>query len=327
MNVILMMALLGCESDYDRAEREWEETFGQIAASYQARDVRAEPEVAPDQVAGRKVFVDSYRSSDAKEPYEATTAAEVGLVVVEHVVHEAQPSVTYEGGAKGYAGEVTTVAWAHPEGKQVASMKWRCSPPLSTFQMVDLQTGSAQFTLDERCGGSREQRLKFGGKLVGAILPDGTNTDAAGTEAYLALAAKHAGLEGAPASPTPPAVTGRKVLLLFPEGDAWKVWQKPTHLPAEAMATSADEVGVLVYARITHEPKPSVDLGSGVVGFTGTARLTAVAVPEGTVVAAIDAACELPTPEEAAVLADILPERRCTLPAAAVRELAGDLTR
>ena len=292
-----LLALPGCESDEERAARVWTETFGEVAAQYNNRLLAGSIEMDPRLVRGRKVLVDTTPPLVPRSPasYEATTADEVGLVVVDATVTDPAPSVTYEGGGRGYGGQVTEAAFAHPEGKLVYLKTRRCEPDAVTLGVTTFGSGMSTHSSDNTCGGSRDSRLRHGGQLVGAIQQLGDETDAESAKAYEALlAAAEAHLSEAVA-PTLPDLAGRRVLHLSPWPDgSWKVAQEARFLPAGRTAMNVAEVGLVAFDVTTWEAAPSRTYAHGVPGYAGTTTYVAVAMPEAVVVGRASAPCELP---------------------------------
>ncbi len=304
--------LFACETETERLDREWDEQFGEIVRQYKRQEAGA-PEIEPAAVYGRKLLVDRWRPYGVEfQPYEAKTGAEVGVFVASKAVSDPTPSATYEGGVKGFGGTVTMVAYAHPEGKVVATKSYHCNAPYQSYQTVDINTGARIGPKEEHCDADREGLLKFGARVVDAVPPVGSNVGAKDTQAYLALVDGTLALVGNEVAPTPVKVQGRKVLLVTLESDEVQLQQDGGWVSTSGLAAGPGEVGVIALLKTTLEETPSVTYECGVLGIRGTSELTLVAVPEQAVVARTPVTCELPSEKSAATLADLLPQRSCS---------------
>lgn len=181
--------------------------------------------------------------------------------------------------------------------------------PLVAYEGDGIQYGNA-------CSGSKRARLDFGGELTGAVLPIGRNVDAKTTLALEELAARYVDRVGEPMVADGPAVSGRKVLHYagHQRGDepaTWKAWQHASHVPADSMARSVDEVGLLVLRLTRWEADPSHTYAGGQPGFAGTVDLVAVALPEEVVVGVFRPDCTLNTQRQMDLLEGLVDDSRC----------------
>ena len=310
----VLILLLGCASEQERADRVWTETFGAVVATYAARPLTGPVELDPKLVRGRKVLADVTPPTlgGTREPYEAATVDEVGLVVVDHTISDPAPSVTYEGGGQGYGGEVTEAAFAHPEGKLVYLKTWRCKPDSVTLGVTVVGGGMGAQSFDTHCGGFREGRLRIGGQLVGAVQQLGEELDEEGAKAYRDFVDAASAHLSEAVTPTPPDLAGRRVLHLSRVGDRpWIVAQEERFLPAGRTAMNVPDVGLVAFETTLWEDTPSYTYGSGVVGYAGTTEFVAVAMPEGVVVARDTPPCVLAPEELGEALARMTHETHC----------------
>jgi hypothetical protein len=233
----------------------------------------------------------------------------VGPVVVDHTVSDTEPSAVYDNGMEGFGGTITMAAFAHPEGKRVATITFKCVAPIVAFESDGLQYGNT-------CSGSKASRLSYGAELTGAVLPIGQNVDTKTTEAMEELAAKYVDRLGQPIAEDAPSLTGRRVLQYSgrqkgEEPATWNAWQHEAHIPAESMARSVDEVGLLILRLTRWEATPSHTYEGGQPGFEGTVEMVAVALPEGVVVGVFRPDCTINTQRQMDLLEGLVDDSKC----------------
>jgi hypothetical protein len=123
-----------------------------LVDQYEKLDVRSAKRGDPTAAIGRKAMVIDFvahKLADSPSPLDDTNLArartEVGLVFLYRKVKDPKPSITYEGGGKGYGAIVYLVAVTHPEGQIVdAREKW-FPPPKST---IGLKGTGQSFDID-----------------------------------------------------------------------------------------------------------------------------------------------------------------------------------
>lgn len=119
------------ERDAGRARRESD--FATLVRDYQTFDLKTAKKADPARALGRKGVIVQLGATQGllHEPARelAGTPAEVGVVLLYRLVRDAEPSVEYEGGGKGYGTTVVTAAVTHPERELIGTTKkWFAAP-------------------------------------------------------------------------------------------------------------------------------------------------------------------------------------------------------
>ena len=289
-----LVVMSACKSEDERAAEAWEKEYGALLATYRALPRDGAPEIAPEVVKGRRVLTEHrYSQKDLAAEMRATSASEVGIVILDDVEHDAEPSATYEDGSRGWGGTITVAAFAHPEKKLLASSTYRCLAPYSKTVVKELGSGRQVSSFGDKCYPGDSDIQRYAEPLFAGRAPEGSNASDTTTKGFEELAEKHAATKKSGSV----SLSGRKVLFV-PVGETLKVWQKDPYVTPAVAAGAPDAVGVIAYLRTTRDAKPSVKYSLGTNGFGGKSELVLVAVPEDVVAATMRVSCTPLTEDE-----------------------------
>jgi hypothetical protein len=307
--LLFVLATAGCKSEREKQDEAWHREFDALTQRYEQLPPVGAPELPPESVKGRKVlFAPRTFDPDGPTVAEAKSGSEAGIVVVWSVKRDAVPSRVYEGGIKGYGGQVQLTGWANPEGKRVAAKSYHCLPTTMIMRNV---TSGATLDYDEHCSPSGRELREFAAALAAGRAPEGSNASDETRQAFGAIGAPY-GKRLDERVGAPVDVHGKKLLLFAVEDRDPKLALNHNEylLPASAYADTPGEVGVVVVERARHEAKPSVHYSNGADGYDGQADVIIFAHPSGRLLSRTPVRCHLASDDLVVnVLKQTRPER------------------